>query len=138
MQLNLLQAEQALKDDLEGVQVVTLQVYLGLGWVLGCILFGMIVTKHSKELQISKQYLTQASLFMNGLSVLALTMVEGYSGYVIFVWAYGIFIGGYHYSLKMYIYEKVRARNFARAWGFAQFAMALPNFFGIPISGKTI
>ena len=58
------------------------------------------------------------------------------SGYVIFVWIYGIFYGGYSYCLKMYIYEKVRARNFARAWGFAQFSMAISNFFGVPIAGE--
>lgn len=34
----------------------------------------------------------------------------------------GIFVGGYHYSLKMFTFEKVRARNFARAWGFVQFS----------------
>ena len=59
------------------------------------------------------------------------------SGYVIFVWIYGIFYGGYSYCLKMYIYEKVRARNFARAWGFAQFSMAISNFFGVPLAGET-
>ena len=73
---------------------------------------------------------------MSGLSILAFTAVQGYNGYVVFVWIFGIFSGGYHYSLKMYIYEKVRARNFARAWGFAQFSMSLPNMFGVPISGK--
>ena len=57
------------------------------------------------------------------------------SGYVIFVWIYGIFYGGYSYCLKMYIYEKVRARNFARAWGFAQFSMAIPNAIGVPVVG---
>jgi hypothetical protein len=31
-----------------------------------------------------------------------------------------------------------RARNFARAWGFAQFAMAVPNLIGIPVTGKQI
>ena len=36
----------------------------------------------------------------------------------------------------MYIYEKVRARNFARAWGFAQASMAIPNAIGIPALGK--
>ena len=59
------------------------------------------------------------------------------SGYVIFVWIYGIFYGGYSYCLKMYIYEKVRARNFARAWGFAQFSMGICNFFGVPLAGET-
>ena len=33
---------------------------------------------------------------------------------------YGISAGGYQYSLKMFVFEKVRARNFARAWGFLQ------------------
>ena len=45
------------------------------------------------------------------------------------------FLGGYHYSLKMYVYEKVRARNFGRAWGFIQFSQSIPNGIGIPISG---
>ena len=72
---------------------------------------------------------------MVGVSILAFTAVEGYNGYVVFVWIYGIFNGGYHYALKMYIYEKVRARNFARAWGFAQFSMSIPNAIGIPALG---
>ena len=38
----------------------------------------------------------------------------------------------------MYIYEKVRARNFARAWGFAQCAMALPVLLGVPMSGNLL
>lgn len=49
---------------------------------------------------------------------------------------YGIFCGGYHYSLKMYTYERVRARNFARTWGFVQCSQALPIAFGVPITGK--
>merc|ERR1719189_1759621 len=60
---------------------------------------------------------------------------DTFRGYVVFVWCFGVFSGGFMYSLKMYIYEKVRARNFARAWGFAQFSMSLPNMFGVPISG---
>jgi hypothetical protein len=112
-----------------------LQAYLGMGWTVGCILFGCVVVNNSTECRISKQYLTQAALFMVGVAILAFTAVEGYNGYVVFVWIYGIFNGGYHYSLKMYIYEKVRARNFARAWGFAQCSMAIPNAIGIPILG---
>ena len=68
-------------------------------------------------------------------SLMAFTAIRGYNGFAMFVWIYGIFLGGYNYALKMYIYEKVRARNFARAWGFAQCAMALPVLLGIPLSG---
>ena len=60
---------------------------------------------------------------------------QGYYGYVTFVWVYGIFIGGYSYTLKMYVYQKVRARNFAKAWGYVQRSQALPNMFGIPLAG---
>jgi hypothetical protein len=89
-----------------------------------------------------------------------------YHGYVMFAWIYGIFCGGYvcgnyhgnvmlalmciifcgnvfmwflcryHYSLKMYTYERVRARNFARTWGFVQCSQAIPIAIGVPISGE--
>lgn len=74
---------------------------------------------------------------MCGISILALTAVHGNrQGYILFVWIYGIFCGGYHYSLKMYTYERVRARNFARTWGFVQCSQAIPIAIGVPISGK--
>ena len=44
--------------------------------------------------------------------------------------------GGYVYAFKMYIFEKVRARNFARAWGFAQMAMSIPTLVGIPAASE--
>jgi len=128
-------AQQAIHEGIRGKSLLLLQAYLGIAWVLGCILFGCIVVNNSTECRISKQYLCQAALFMAGVSILAFTAVEGYNGYVVFVWIYGIFNGGYHYTLKMYIYEKVRARNFARAWGFAQASMAIPNAIGIPALG---
>ncbi|XP_058825052.1 monocarboxylate transporter 12-like isoform X2 [Topomyia yanbarensis] len=119
-----------------GDKVMILQVYLGLAWTLGCAAFGMLVVRNSVECRIARQYLCQTATLMCGLCILALTAVHGnYHGYVMFVWIYGIFCGGYHYSLKMYTYEKVRARNFARAWGFVQFSQAIPIALGVPISG---
>ncbi len=116
--------------------VVNLYIYLGLAWMLGCTIFGSIVTNHSRECQISRQYLCQASLIITGVSIFTLTSVTGYNGYVTFVLVYGFFLGGHHYSLKMYVYYKVRARNFARTWSFVQFSMSLPMFIGIPTIGK--
>lgn len=47
----------------------------------------------------------------------------------------GMFSGGYHYTLKVYIYERVRARNFARAWSYVQAAQAFPILIGVPFAG---
>ncbi|XP_065339099.1 monocarboxylate transporter 10-like isoform X3 [Cloeon dipterum] len=127
-------AHQAEKEGL-GDATVSLQAYLGLAWALGCGAFGMLVVRNSAECRIARQYLCQACTFVCGIAILALTAVQGYRGYLLFVWVYGIFCGGYHYSLKMYTYERVRARNFARTWGFVQCSQALPIAFGVPITG---
>jgi hypothetical protein len=122
-------------------KVLMLQIYLGCAWILGCIIFGLLVVKNNVECRIARQYLCQTAMFMSGLAILALTTIDGnYQAYLLFVWIYGefmnrrdyfeihfifhlgIFVGGYHYSLKMFTFEKVRARNFARAWGFVQFS----------------
>ncbi|XP_045490617.1 monocarboxylate transporter 10 [Pieris rapae] len=113
-----------------------LQAYLGLAWAVGCAAFGLLVRQKSAECRIARQYLTQAAVFVCGLATMALTAVEGsHSGYVMFAWVYGIFCGGYHYSLKMYTYERVRSRNFARTWGFVQCSQAVPIAIGVPLSG---
>ncbi|XP_047363634.1 uncharacterized protein LOC124954555 isoform X2 [Vespa velutina] len=128
-------AHQAEEEGL-GDTVVLLQAYLGLAWTLGCVAFGLLVVHRNVECRIARQYLTQAAVFVCGLCILALTAVQGnYHGYVMFTWIYGIFCGGYHYSLKMYTYERVRARNFARTWGFVQCSQAIPIAIGVPISG---
>ncbi|CAG0881627.1 unnamed protein product [Cyprideis torosa] len=114
---------------------VLLQVFLGLGWALGCCAFGLVVVQNSTDCHIARLYLCQASIFMCGISLLAFTAVEGYHAYVLFVWIYGIFCGGYQYSLKVYTFQKVRARNFARAWGYLQCSQAIPIFIGVPVSG---
>ena len=54
----------------------------------------------------------------------------------IFVWLYGASCGGYSYVFKTWLFSKVRARNFARAWSFAQLASSAPNLIGIPAASK--
>ncbi|XP_065169406.1 monocarboxylate transporter 12-like isoform X2 [Atheta coriaria] len=128
----------AYQAEVEGLgdSTVFLQVYLGLAWTVGCVVFSTLVLHNSTECRIARQYLTQTAVFMCGLSILAFTVVSGnYHAYVMFAWIYGIFCGGYHYSLKMYTYERVRARNFARTWGFVQCSQAIPIVIGVPFSG---
>ena len=52
-----------------------------------------------------------------GISMLALSNVEGYHGYVLFAWMYGLCLGGFLYSMKMLTMERVRGRHFTRVWG---------------------
>ena len=143
---------QLTQDGYRERSVVMMMIFLAAGWTLGCCVFGCLVLQRSLDCRIGRQYLCQASLLVSGLSILALTSVkvgkpqqlcdlsltqtvQGYYGYVTFVWVYGIFTGGYSYTLKMYVYQKVRARNFAKAWGYVQCSQALPNMFGIPLAG---
>ena len=127
-------AVQAEHENISEGKVLLLQVYLGLAWALGCCIFGCLVLQRSGECRVGRQYLCQVSLLVCGLSLLSLTTVEGFHGYVTFTWVYGLFLGGYHYSLKMYVYQKVRARNFPRAWGYIQAVQALPTLLGPPLS----
>lgn len=71
-----------------------------------------------------------------GVSLLALSTVQGYHGYVLFIWLYGVCLGGFLYSLKMFTLERVKARYFTRAWGFVQGAEAIPVLLGVPITGS--
>jgi hypothetical protein len=71
-----------------------------------------------------------------GVSLLALSTVQGYHGYVLFAWLYGLCLGGFLYSLKMFTMERVRARHFTRTWGFVQSAEAIPVLLGVPITGS--
>ena len=61
--------------------------------------------------------------------------VQRAGGYGLFCWVYGFGMGAYHYALKMFVYQRVRARNFARAWSFVQASQALPLVCGIPLAG---
>lgn len=50
-------------------------------------------------------------------------------------WMYGIFLGGFFLSSKVYVLELVRVRQFPRGWGFVNGVMAIPILVGIPATG---
>jgi len=93
-------------------QVILLQTFMGLAMVMGTLVFGCIMVNKSKQCVVSPQYLLQISLLGIGISILALTSVQGYHGYLLFVWIYGTFLGGFQYVLKMYTFQKIRAKKF--------------------------
>ncbi|XP_066994725.2 monocarboxylate transporter 4 [Anabrus simplex] len=128
-------ALQGYKEGLDDSTLVLMQTFFGFATSLGCVGFGIVVVRPSEQCLISKQYLCQAAMVGIGVSLLALSTVQGYHGYVLFVWLYGVCLGGFLYSLKMFTMERVRTRHFTRAWSFVQGAEALPVLLGVPITG---
>lgn len=60
--------------------------------------------------------------------------MEGYHGYLLFVWMYGLFVGGAEVTLRVYCYEKLRVKQYSRGWGYIQGAKAVPYLIGFPIT----
>ncbi|XP_043207248.1 monocarboxylate transporter 12-like [Amphibalanus amphitrite] len=123
------------EEGLDDGSLGLLQTFLGLALALGCLGCGVIVVRPSSQCWISRQYLCQATLLGIAISLMALAVIEGYHGYVLFAWLYGFLLGGYRYAIKVYTFERVRARNFSRAWSLVQAAGALSSLLAAPVTG---
>ncbi|XP_041982093.1 monocarboxylate transporter 4-like [Aricia agestis] len=128
-------ALQGFHEGLEESALVLLQTFLGFAVVLGCAGFGLVLVRPSAQCLVSKQYLCQTAMLGIGISMLALSSVEGYHGYVLFAWMYGLCLGGFLYSIKMLTMERVRGRHFTKVWSFVQGAEAIPAIVGVPVTG---
>ena len=76
-------------------------VYLGVALAAGSVLFGLVVIRASLRCMVARQYLCQLAGFGAGLCTLLLPLVNGFHGYVLYVWSFGILYGGYTYTLKV-------------------------------------
>ncbi|XP_061379363.1 monocarboxylate transporter 4-like [Danaus plexippus] len=128
-------ALQGFQEGLEESALVLLQTFLGFAAVLGCAGFGLVLVRPSAQCLVSKQYLCQTAMLGIGISMLALSSVEGYHGYVLFTWMYGLCLGGFLYSIKMLTMERVRGRHFTKVWSYVQGAEAIPVIVGVPMTG---
>lgn len=69
---------------------LTLQTNMGIAWIFGAFVFGVLVIRNNADCRIARQYLCQVSLFMCSICLLALTKIQAnYEGYFIIVWTYG-------------------------------------------------
>ena len=59
--------------------------------------------------------------------------VQGESGYIIFIFFYGILTGGFHYVFKMYIFDISQSRNFIRTWPIIQAMQGFGVIIGLPM-----
>ena len=66
------------------------------------------------------------------------SIVQGESGYILFVSIYGLLNGGFHYVFKMYIFDISRSRNFVRTWPFVQAMQGFGVLIGIPLMNDVL
>lgn len=101
--------------DVADDETILLQSYMGLAWILGCVIFGLLVVCNSVECRIARQYLCQVSIFMSGLSMLALTWIgKNFEGYVMFVWIYGKLLVPERYTTRQMWNSIISLRHFLR------------------------
>ena len=56
-----------------------LYLHLGTSWILGCIIFSVIIRRQSRECLVSRQYLCQLSLVICAVTLLGASQVKHHS-----------------------------------------------------------
>lgn len=64
----MLQAFQGFKEGLEDSALVILQTFFGFASALGCVGFGILIMRPTRQCTISRQYLTQTAMLGTGMS----------------------------------------------------------------------
>lgn len=83
-----------------------LQLDLGLAWMLGVAVFGVLVVRDNTECRIARQYLVQVSLFLCAICLFAFTKIQAnYEGYFIIVWVFGKFLRA---AVAVLLHERAR------------------------------
>ena len=101
---------------------------MGLAWVGGVLVSGLL-TLSSLLPRHYRQYLCISSGLCSGLSLILHQQLPDQ-----WPWLAAMFIGAYHYTLKMFVFKKVRARNFARAWSLVQASQSVSVLCGVTLS----
>ena len=122
-------ASQARSEKVNEVNILWLQVALGLGYCCGCYVFGrLLIIKCIQHGGGLTKYICQSVFFVCGLGMIFASLVKrkDLSGQLVFVIAYGVFAGGCTSTLKVFVYKCARSR-FATVWSLVQMVQAIPN-----------
>ncbi|KAH3738486.1 monocarboxylate transporter 13-like [Dreissena polymorpha] len=114
--------------------LMMLNVFLGVGYFVGCYIFGYIVIRNNSECSISRRHLAQSCVLASGACTLLFVMARDLNAFSLYAWIYGISSGGYYYTVKMYTYGVLKERIMERGWGFVNAAQTLSFLLGPPLA----
>ncbi|XP_076445013.1 monocarboxylate transporter 2-like [Babylonia areolata] len=115
-------------------QLLLLSVYLGVGFVAGCIALGYLTVRTSADCFICRRHLVQTAAVAGGALTLLLVLARDASAYSLYAWAYGAVAGAYYLGLKLYTLELVHQQLMERAWSFMSAVQCFPFLFGAPVA----
>ena len=109
------------------IQNTNRETEMGLAWA-GGVALACVLTLSSALPRHSRQYLTALSGLGMGVSLLCHAHTAHWT------WLTSLTAGAYHYSLKLFVFQKVRARNFARAWALVHAAQGASVLAGVSLA----
>ncbi|KAL8584351.1 hypothetical protein ACOMHN_031971 [Nucella lapillus] len=115
-------------------QLLLLSIFLGMGFVAGCIALGYLTVRTSAECFICRRHLVQTAAVAGGALTLLLVLARDASAYSLYAWAYGAVAGAYYLGLKLYTLELVHQQLMERAWSFMSAVQCFPFLFGAPVA----
>ncbi|XP_073827361.1 uncharacterized protein [Musca autumnalis] len=125
----------AAKEGSDVQELVLLQTMLGMSTTLGVVLAGVLIRRPFvvHNFVISTPIISQVFLAAVALSILFMSFLMGYKSLCILSGIYGVGFGGFRFSLKMLVLEKVKLK-FSKTWSFIRGIEAIPVLISVPLT----
>uniref|UniRef100_A0A1I8MPA2 Major facilitator superfamily (MFS) profile domain-containing protein n=1 Tax=Musca domestica TaxID=7370 RepID=A0A1I8MPA2_MUSDO len=125
----------AAKEGSDVQELVLLQTMLGMSTTLGVVLAGVLIRRPFvvQNFVISTPIISQVFLSAVALSILFMSFMMGYKSLCILSGIYGVGFGGFRFSLKMLVLEKVKLK-FSKTWSFIRGIEAIPVLISVPLT----
>ncbi|XP_012159721.1 uncharacterized protein LOC101455298 [Ceratitis capitata] len=116
--------------------LVLLQTFLGVSSTIGVFIAGTILrnTFSIGNFLITSQIVSQVFIALIAISILSLSFVVSFRWFCILGWMYGIGFGGFRYAFKILALDRVKVKQFSKAWGLLKGAESIPVLISIPLT----
>ncbi|XP_067624694.1 uncharacterized protein [Eurosta solidaginis] len=116
--------------------LVLLQTFLGVSTTIGVFIAGTILRKTFRigSFLITSQIVSQVFIALVAIAILSLSFVVSYRWFCILGWMYGIGFGGFRYAFKVLALDRIKVKQFSKAWGLIKGVESIPVLISIPLT----